>query len=210
MHEDVRRAREALDDGQDAWVRLTPEVVDDLGEDHADRLLRALDSFESLDNGAGAAAAEWLRTKALAMHGSTVTYLWLVGRKVEGFYSLCSSNVRLSSGHRKRVFKETGLSVLEIPSLQPASLVAWIAKQADASSDCGRAVLFHAFSVATEVSHLQGSIALVLDPFDDQTAEMWERRTDVPFHRSARSPGDDEQKPRRLWTPLIPPYPGVG
>jgi hypothetical protein len=206
MHEDARRALKAFEDGRDTWIRLAPEVIADLGED-ADTLLEAVDAFRSLDNGAGEAAADWLRTKALPMHGSTITYVRLLDGEVEGFYALCSASVRLSMGDRRRLFREAGVSVLELPSLQPASLVAWIAKRADASSDCGRQLLLHAFGSATSVAQIQGSIALVLDPFDEETARMWLSKRDVPFRRAARERGTDDARPRRLWTPLIPPHP---
>jgi len=205
MHPDVRLAVRAVRDGDETWVRFTPEVVEDLGDDR-DALLNAVERFESVDCPAGRAAADWLREDSLDNHGSTVTYLLLRDGRVEGFYALSSAQVRLSMRHRRQLVNDRGERYLDLRPLQPASLVAWIAKRNGAEST-GRELLMHAFSTALQASELQASIALVLDPYDEETAEMWLRYEGVQFRRSApaaNEPGevDGEPPPRRLWAPL--------
>jgi hypothetical protein len=85
-------------------------------------------------------------------------------------------------------------------------LVAWIAKRNGATTT-GRELLVHAFSTALQAAELQASIALVLDPYDEETADMWLRYQGIKFRRSAPDPQDrddesHESRPRRLWTPL--------
>lgn len=200
MHADARITRSAFDDGEAAWVRFTPEVLEDLGEDRH-LLLDAVEEFESLDNPAGRAATGWLQNDALSWHGSTLTYLMLLDRRIEAYYAVTASSVLLSQRDRRRGDLPPGL-----PPRQPATLIAWLAKHRDATTP-GLTILHHAFAVALLVSELQGTIALVLDPYDESTARMWVDMPDVQFRRSAaeRDAGDHGaggEKPRRLWMPL--------
>jgi hypothetical protein len=198
MHGDARIARAALNDGKAAWVRLTPEVVEDLGEDKH-QLLDAVDEFESVDRPAGHAASGWLKFEALAWHSTTVTYLMLLDRRIEAFYAVTASNVLLSQRDRRRLRPDIPQG---LPARQPATLIAWLAKHRFATTP-GVKILQHAFAVALQVAELQGTIALVLDPFDDETAAMWLAMPSVQFRRSGADRGDDDDaKPRRLWMPL--------
>lgn len=205
MHIDASIALDAFEDGEPAWVRLTPEVVEDLGENRH-FLLDAIEEFESLDNPAGCAATAWLRNDALAWHGTTLTYLMLLNRRIEAFYAATASSVLLSQRDRRRVRGDVPSG---LPPRQPATLISWLAKDRGAVTH-GLTVLHHAFAVALQVSELQGTIALVLDPFDDPTAEMWMRMPSVEFRRSAAERGEDEGnfRPRRLWMPLRLPDAG--
>jgi len=193
MHPDARLALRALRDGEETWVRFTPEVVLDLG-DEQETLLAAVADFEARDCPAGRAAAEWLRENALDNHGSTVTYLMLRARRVEGFYALSSAQVRLSMRHRRELAGDRGQRYLSLRPLQPASLVAWIAKRNGAATT-GRELLMHAFSTALQASELQASIALVLDPYDEETAAMW-----VRYQGVRASAGQPETRTRLTMT----------
>jgi hypothetical protein len=205
MHVDARRALAAFHDGEETWIRLTPEVVADLGEDQH-LLLDAIEEFESLDNPAGRAAMNWLRNDALDWDGTTLTYMMLFGGRVEGFYAAASQSVLLSQRDVRRLRGDQA-SVINIPRRQPATFIAWLAKHRDATTR-GLRILEHAFSTATQVAELQGNIALVLDPYDEATAAMW-LAMDVGFRRSSRDKFDDghqngsvDDRPRRLWMPL--------
>ncbi|MCW3019849.1 MAG: hypothetical protein JWN10_2157 [Solirubrobacterales bacterium] len=203
MHADASIALEAFEHGNRAWVRFTPEVVEDLGGDRH-LLLDAVDEFESLPTDAGRAATSWLRERALDEYGSSVTYLMLLERQVEAYYALSSAEVLLSGRDRKRALKGRSNSY-EVSPRQPASLIAWTAKRNGADA-CGELILKHAFTSALEVAETQGNIALVLDPYDDETAKMWLRMECVDFRRSAEArPSANGADPvARLWTPLHP------
>lgn len=202
MIDDARIALEAFEDGGAAWVRLTREVIADLAED-AHLLTDAIKEFEAVDKPAGREATDWLQRDALDWDGTTLTYLMLLDRRLEAFYASASSSVMLSQRDRKRARGAKRLPV-SIPPRQPATLIAWLAKRRGASTS-GLTVLEHAFSTAVQVSELQGNVALVLDPFDDATAELW-LSLGVGLRQSASdrhgSAADGQAKPRRLWMPL--------
>lgn len=190
-------------------MRFTPEVVADLDSEQ-DLLLGAVDEFESIPREAGREAARWLRERALDEYGTSVTYLMLLERRVEAFYALSSAEVLLTGRERKQLLRGVRKETYDVPARQPASLIAWAAKRAGAGAQCAELILRHAFTSALEVAQSQGNIALVLDPYDEKTAEMWMRMKFVKFRRSTesrRSPNGTEQI-RRLWTPLHPPRPG--
>jgi hypothetical protein len=206
MHPDARIARDAFERREDGWVRLMPEVVEDLGENQH-HLLDAVEEFESLDNDAGRAATTWLKESALVWHGTTITWLLLKNRRVDAFYASASASVLLSQRDNERLRGRRPPDEVWIPRRQPASLIAWIAKRAD-SPDAGRMAVMHAFGAAVQVAELQGNMALVLDPYDEETAQMWMRWPHLNFGRSAVErigSEDPEPRPRRLWTPLRPP-----
>ena|ERR1035438_10300636 len=209
MHQDASIARAAFQDGRRVWVRLIPEVVEDLGPDQH-LLLDAVAEFEPLPRDAGREAARWLRERALDEYGSSVTYLMLLDRQIEAFYALTSAEVLLSGRDRKRIFKDVRENTYEVSPRQPASLIAWAAKRAGAGEQCGELILRHAFTSALEVAQNQGNIALVLDPFDEETAGMWMKMEAVKFRRSAepRTGPDGSERIPRLWTPLHPPRKG--
>jgi hypothetical protein len=80
-----------MQDQGERWVRWVPDV------EHQDpALARQVGAFEPVDTPAGQAAARWLKEKALINHPSTVTRLLLRDERVEGFYAICSAQVRLS------------------------------------------------------------------------------------------------------------------
>jgi hypothetical protein len=122
---------------------------------------------------AGREAAAWLRDRALDEYGSSITYLMLRKGRVEAFYALCSAEVLLTGGDRTKLFRGSRANSHEVSRRQPASLIAWAAKRTDGGGNCGALIMGHALATAWEVAELQGNIALVLDPYDEQTAEMW-------------------------------------
>jgi hypothetical protein len=123
----------------------------------------------------------------------TVTRLLLRDERVEGFYAICSAQVRLSQRDRKEL---TSGHHHTLHPIQPAALVAWIAKRHDAEIS-GRKLVAHAVFVASQVAELQGTIALVLDPHDGEVSRVWRERYGF------RPAVAEEGKPtRRLWLPL--------
>jgi hypothetical protein len=80
--------------------------------------------------------------------------------------------VRLSQRDRKEL---TSGHHHTLHPIQPAALVAWIAKRHDAEIS-GRKLVAHAVFVASQVAELQGTIALVLDPHDGEVSRVWRER----------------------------------
>jgi hypothetical protein len=180
-----------LEERGEDWIRWTPDTA------RASDLAAAVEAFEPVDRDAGHRAAEWLKTDALRNHGSTVTYLMVVGGRLEAFYAICSAQVRLTQ--RDRPALRSDEEELLLSPVQPASLLAWLGKHRDAEVD-GHQVLLHALGTAQAVAELQGNIAFVLDPYDEQTADFWQRR--YGFRRSQE---ELRSGLRRLWMPLLPP-----
>lgn len=152
---------------------------------------QAVEKFEPLRHPAARAATAWLKEEALATHPFTLTYLYMLDRRVEGFFAICSASVELRQSHRKQLAPEVSL-----PPTQGASLIAWLAKHRDTAMP-GEKIVDFAFSIAAKVAEQQGTTALVLDPFDDATASMWLARYE--FRESATKIREDQ---RRLWMPL--------
>lgn len=123
----------------------------------------------------------------------TVTRLLLRDERVEGFYAICSAQVRLSQRDRKEL---TSVHHHTLHPIQPAALVAWIAKRHDAEIS-GRKLVAHAVFVASQVAELQGTIALVLDPHDGEVSRVWRER--YGFRPAVAEEG---KRTRRLWLPL--------
>ncbi len=155
-------------------------------------LVEAVRSFQSTDTEAGKAATLWLRERSLEAHPSVVTRLLVSDGIVQGFYTLASSQVRLTQRQRRGL---TDSAVVN--AVQPASFIEWMAKHRDAEAGVVDAILLHAAYTAIQVTQLQGNVALVVDPIDEETAALWQDR--YGFRRSL---SDDPNELKRLWIPL--------
>lgn len=127
----------------------------------------------------------------------TRTHLCVSGDRVEGFFSCCTTSVTLST----RSVRHLGLRT-EIKSM-PAVLLTWVARHGSGSV-AGLELLTTAYALAREVTATVAAVALVVDPADDQVAQVWKRE---PYNFR-----ESEQKRRRgacnrLWTPLNPEAP---
>jgi hypothetical protein len=171
----------ALSDSQPSWVTLPSADIEVPAE-----LRGALDAFSAGNRPAAAAAAHWLKSRALTAYQTARTRLLVAEHRVAGFYSLASAQVALSQRDRRRLGVE--------PVQVPAALVAWIAKDARADVD-GKTLLLHAAATARRAATLQATSVLVVDPFDEETAVMWRGR--FGFRPSA-----EPAERRRLWLPL--------
>lgn len=167
------------------WVRWTPEVAD-----REPDVAAAVESFEAVDTEAGRAATAWLKERALLDYRSSVTHLMIIEDRVEAYYSLASAQVELRQSDRRKVEAEH--------PVQPAALITWIAKHRYAQTS-GIEVLAHAAGTALNVAEHQGVVALVLDPYDDDTAEMWKR----PPYRFKPSRTRAPSGRPRLWRSLL-------
>jgi hypothetical protein len=172
----------AFEDREPTWVTL-PGI--DL--EPSDRLRDALDRFDAGPTPAGAAATAWLRDHALSQHQMSRTRLCIADGRICGYYSLCNSTFEISSRKRRQLLQvETTIRTL------PASLVTWLAKDRQVGVD-GKLLIRHAVATAREAAAVTASVALVVDPFDDATADMWKER--FGFRESS---GESD----RLWIPL--------
>lgn len=178
-----------MQDQGEYWYRWKPSsaesgVYDDIAE--------AIEAFEPVDHPAGHAAAEWLKNSALDDYPSTATWIAYRKQRVEGYFAMCSGEVLLYGRHRSKWLVRKGRRREHVlHPRQPASLITWMCKHKHASIT-GRTILLHAAYIAMRVGELQGNIALVIDPFDDDTAAFWQERFE--FLSSAT--------PNRLWLPL--------
>jgi hypothetical protein len=103
---------------------------------------------------------------------------------------LASAQVALRGQHREAL----GLSgdIVNVP----AALIAWIAKDTQSDVD-GSDLLRHAAATARRAATLQATAVIVLDPFDEASAQMWRERFGF---RPSSQPG----ALKRLWLPLQP------
>lgn len=178
----IRAIDEALADAEPTWVTLPP-----VDANISALFRRALADFDAGAKPAAVAATHWLQQSALAQHQNSRTALYIGNGRIAGYYSLCNAQVELSQRQRKKLDLRTPIGTL------PASLVTWLAKDHRADFD-GELLVMHAAATARKATMTQASVALVLDPYDDETAEMW--RTRFGFRRSSGSNAD------RLWVPL--------
>lgn len=94
--------------------------------------------------------------------------------------------------HRRKLAPDARLA-----PTQGASLIVWLAKHRDATIE-GEVILELAESMALAAAKRQGAVALVLDPFDDDTASLWTKK--YGFRRSRTEVRQGSQ--HRLWYPL--------
>jgi hypothetical protein len=172
------------------WYQWTPANAASAAYEDIEQ---AIAEFESIDTDAGREAARWLREDALRDHPSTITYVLLSGKQIDGYFAIASGSVTLTQRHRRGL--TPGQHDYLLSPTQGASLIAWVARHRDGETR-GRSIVLYALSVALRVARLQGTPVAVLDPFDDETATLWVKR--YGFRRS-RTPGGNDV---RLWVPL--------
>jgi hypothetical protein len=173
--------------GAETWERWTPEKAADRPD-----LARIVGGFDAgASHAAARQAAEWLREHALGNHPSTITWLRLVDGELTGYFALASASVDLRQRDRRRLRVDASRPV------HSASLIAQIARATDAPAGTGERLVEQAWAFAQEATQLQGSVALVADPFDDETARMWRERFGF---RSSQTTVNGR---RRLWIPLF-------
>lgn len=170
------------------WVHLTEEQV------NADPVLaEAVERFEAPPGPAGQAAAEWLKTSALAQSGHIASYALLNNEQVLAFYSLGMGEVELRTHHRKRLASPH-------PRLG-AVLVLWLARAADADVRA-ETILAHAVGIGQIAARHVGAAVIALDPLDAETEQFWRERFGFRTSLTRRSDANGEERPR-LWMPLF-------
>jgi hypothetical protein len=168
-----------------AYVRL----------DHAAQELPKLDeairAFEPVPGPAGESVARWLVENAFREPREATVRLRLSYGRVTGVYALCAAQIALDMAQRSQL---GGVRY----RTQPAILLAQFARAADAPG-IGRELLHHAGGTARRARTYIGATALVVDPFDESTAEMW--REHFGF-RDSQQPVPGNRRLRRQWLSL--------
>ncbi len=171
------------------WIHLTAEQ---LSADPA--LVRAIERFEAPPGRAGAAAASWLKERALHEVSHIATYVLLVKGEVAGFYSLGMSEVELRTKHRKEVSASH--------PRQGAVLILWLARATNADVDAAT-ILRHAVGIGQIGSRRVGAAVIAVDPFDAATENYWRQHFGFRASLTKQRDADGEQR-SRLWMPLLP------
>ncbi len=152
------------------------------------QLVQAVEAFEPMDHPSAIASGAWLRDRAFLEHGSARTYVWVARGRVHGFFAVSVGTCRLQPH--------------ELATLQagrrpmPAVLLA----QAARARECDippNEILETVLGIAEEVAALAGAGALMLDPFDQPTEQMWRARG---FRSTSDTPRGNGR--RRLWIEL--------
>lgn len=151
-------------------------------------LIAAVQTFEAGDRAAAQASARWLRKDALDQYGSARSWVWIGQGRVHAFFALSVGVGKLLSGQLEG--QQAG------PWPLPAVLLAQAARNPSADLAAG-AILRSAIGLAERTAQLVGIGALMLDPYDHETAEMWLRKG---FHPIAEKPRGG--RPARLWYPI--------
>jgi hypothetical protein len=171
------------------WVRWNQAACDRLPEIH-----EAIAAFDPGTRHPAQAAALWLREHGLS--GESQPYLALSEGDLVGFYALTAGQVELSSGVRKTLQLSR--------STQGAYLMTWIAKSARHKFD-GGILLADAIGIAQELADGASATVLALDPYDEETDQMWRTRFKMRPSRTKLTTGDGEPTLKRLFLPLRKP-----
>jgi hypothetical protein len=172
------------DDPRERFVRWNPSAAAQDPE-----LAGQVAGFTARDDiPAAQAAAHWLRTQALLVPVESVTRLWVVDDELLGFYALANGSLTINKKQRER-------HGLRRPT-QPAVFLTWIAKGAGVERSAD-SMLFDAIANAIRVAEDSAATLFALDPFDEQTAEMWRRK-----HSFNGGHPDDRGKLLPCWMPL--------
>ncbi|HEY5261176.1 MAG TPA: hypothetical protein VIJ33_03620 [Solirubrobacteraceae bacterium] len=169
-----------------AYLRVDRSVIQRLPE-----LDEAIRAFTPVPGPAGRSVAKWLAAHALSEPQEATVRLRLHQGKVTGVYALCAAQITLDTTERAQL---GGVRYLT----QPAILLAQFARAHD-SPGTGEELLLHAIGTARRALAYIGATMLVVDPFDEPTAEMWRER----FHfQDSQQPPPGNPALRRQWLSL--------
>ncbi len=178
-------SRDILDRAR-AYVRVDRRAIGALPE-----LRAAIGAFQPVPSPAGESAAEWLAERALREPQEATVRLRLSHGRVTGVYALCAAQIALSSEERAQL---GGVHY----RTQPAILLAQFARAAD-TPGIGEEMLRHADSIARRALGYIGATVLVVDPFDQDAAEMWRGRFGF---QNSEQPVPGNRRLRRQWLSL--------
>lgn len=162
-----------------AVMRALPQLAD------------AIRAFKPVPGPAGESVAAWLAAHAFSEPQEATVRVRLSRGRVTGVYALCAAQVALDADEREELGSVRYRT-------QPAILLAQFARDAGARG-IGDELLRHAGAIARRARSHIGATVLVVDPFDEQTAEMWRERFGF---RDSRQPVPGNKRLRRQWVGL--------
>jgi hypothetical protein len=174
--------------GGTEWIGYTTETAGSVSD--------LVAGFQPRDLEAGHKAAKFLKEEALVNAGMSRTHLCVSDQRLEGFISCCSGSVTLSERSIRSLGFRTGLKIM------PAVLVTWVARHGEGVVP-GWELMATAYGLAREATSTIAAVALVVDPADDQVAEVWKGEP-YNFRESEHRRGRGAKGPKRLWLPLEP------
>lgn len=154
-------------------------------------LAAAIDAFRPVPGPAGESVAKWLKERAFSEPQEATVRIRLSDGRVTGVYALCAAQIALSQQERSQL---SGVYF----RTQPAILIAQFARSAD-TPGIGDEMMLHADATARRALHYVGATALVVDPFDQDTAEMWRSRFGF---QDSEQPVPGNRHLRRQWLSL--------
>jgi hypothetical protein len=161
------------------WYPWTPDRAEDPDRRVYEDIIAAVDGFTPVDQPAGRAAADWLRTQAFDLHPECETWLKYRPGQVDGFFAIKKTRYIL------------GGKLLPVRRKKPAAEIPAICKHRDADLD-GLVLLRRAITEARRLWINKRDITLFIDGHDDRTAELLCRR--FVLWKMPNSP--------RVWMPL--------
>ena len=179
---------------QITWIPLDDFVGKKAQPDKA--AVEAAKAFDPLPYPAGNAAKTWLQSCVDERPPDVQTWIALrADNSIVGFYSMYPEAFNLHGNDSVIMRLRRGRNDPGNP--QPAMLLAWVGRSASRSDPgFGRTLFGHALGNAES----QGAVAMIVDPFDEQTAKLWTKRRFMP---AAPEPGGKQTG--RLWFAVIPP-----
>jgi hypothetical protein len=167
----------------------TLEIIEPgpLGGDYRKQVQRWIEAFEPLEPfEAGTKAKLWLQTNLETENLPHRTYLVFNDEdpnQLFGFFVIDSLDVQVSPGDVPIMQVRHAIKDPQAPT-QPATKLVWIARHKDSPPGIGAEMFEYALYVAEEA----GSCALMVDAYDQTTAEeLWIKRFDLRQPRAGAS-----------------------
>lgn len=160
-----------------------------------DGLMPFIERFEPLDFEAAHKAKAWLETNVSASKLPWDTYLVYSedGAKLLGFFVLAEEEVQVEPGDIPIMQVRHTIQNPRAETQRAAKLI-WIARSHDSDAGLGGELFEHALVVAYEA----GCCALMVEPYDPETAEkLW------VGHFELREPRTGTDSWTCLWHPLV-------
>jgi hypothetical protein len=158
-----------------------------VGGEYREQIQRWVSTFEPLEPfEAGTKAKLWLQTNLETENLPHRTFLVLSDEdpnQLFGFFVLDTLDVQVAPGDVPIMQVRDVIDDPTAPT-QPATKLVWIARHADAPSGLGAEMFEYAIYAAEE----EGSCALMVDAYDEDTAqELWINRFDLRLPRAGAS-----------------------
>lgn len=174
------------------WSNLSQET-----RSRPDELLNTVDAFEPLAFPAGHAALGWLRSvvEQRAETANAGLAFDSVSGRLSGF--VATRAIRFNVSKSRLILLQVRGHRLD-PGPQRAVQIDWIARDGRTPSGFGRTLVEYALGEARDT----GARALIVEPEDEPTRQMWLRHHFVPFEPR---PAEGDEHPEWMWLPTGDP-----